>query len=180
MTIEELYQKYCNNPRDISEHLPTLRKLAWECDHITEIWVRCGLSDCAFLLGIKDWGTVVGYDLVSNEQTDELQELAIKEWRKRDFRIWDSSEIEIDETDMLFIDSLHNGDLLAIELNRHANKARKYIVFHDTETFGQVGETKWHEWLNKPMKDFLKNNKQRKTKKVYKNNNWLTIWKRVK
>ena len=42
-------------------------------------------------------------------------------------------DIEIDETDLLFIDTEHHYDCLSVELALHADKARKYLVFHDTD-----------------------------------------------
>ena len=40
---------------------------------------------------------------------------------------------------MLFIDSLHTYQQCAGELRRHGAGVRKFLVFHDTMTFGSVG-----------------------------------------
>jgi hypothetical protein len=53
----------------------------------------------------------------------------------RNFNIGNTLEVDIDETDMLFIDTLHNGDQLEKELERSASKVKKFIAFHDTTTF---------------------------------------------
>ena len=47
--IENYYNNLVNTPSDINEHLPTLRKYAEECDHITEMGVRWIVSTYAFL-----------------------------------------------------------------------------------------------------------------------------------
>ena len=49
--------------------------------------------------------------------------------------IGDTREIDIKETDMLFIDTLHTYQQVKGEL-RFANKVRKYIAFHDTWSHG--------------------------------------------
>jgi GT2 family glycosyltransferase len=47
---------------------------------------------------------------------------------------------EIEETDLLFIDTLHTYKQLSQELTLHGNKARKYILIHDTNTWGSKDE----------------------------------------
>lgn len=56
MTLEQKYTELCVNPSDINEHLPTLKKYAEECDHITEMGVRGIVSTYALLMGKpKKW-----------------------------------------------------------------------------------------------------------------------------
>lgn len=52
----------------------------------------------------------------------------------------DSLTIEIDPTDLLFIDTVHTAERLGAELARHAANVSLYLVLHDTETFGKRGE----------------------------------------
>ncbi len=52
----------------------------------------------------------------------------------------DVLETEIDETDLLFIDTWHCYDQLYAELTKHAPKVKKYIAFHDTQTYGTRSE----------------------------------------
>jgi hypothetical protein len=81
---------------------------------------------------------VVSYDLETNEYVQQLQDIA----PQRDFRIGDSREVTIIPTDMLFIDTLHTGEQLETELERHHDKVMRYIVLHDTTTFAMRGEIK--------------------------------------
>jgi hypothetical protein len=62
------------------------------------------------------------------------------------------------------------------------NRIRKYIAFHDTETYGLVNENNYYSnpaGLNPAIKEFLQNNPEWIMDKHYKNNNGLTIIKRV-
>ena len=49
--LNEIYEKMCEKPSDINEHLPTLKKYASECDHITEMGVRTVVSTYALMMG---------------------------------------------------------------------------------------------------------------------------------
>ena len=55
----------------------------------------------------------------------------------------------------MFIDTLHTYDQLSEELRLHAPKARKYIVLHDTTTYGEGGETPGHQGLWPAVEEFL-------------------------
>ena len=50
-----------------------------------------------------------------------------------DFKFIHASDIdiEIDETDLLFIDTMHTADHTYLELKNHAHKVKKFLVFHD-------------------------------------------------
>ena len=52
----------------------------------------------------------------------------------------ESHSARIDPTDLLFIDSLHTYDQVRLELLNNHLQVRKFIVFHDTKTFGIKGE----------------------------------------
>lgn len=75
-----------------------------------------------------------------------------------EFILANDLEIEIEETDLLFIDTLHRYDQLKQELKLHGNKARKYIAFHDTDTFGKIGQG-GGEGILKAINEFLNDNK---------------------
>ena len=77
----------------------------------------------------------------------------------------------------MFIDTLHTYEQLIQELRRHGNKAKKYLAFHDTETFGTVSE-QGGRGLNLAIAEFMLENPHWVTEKVYKNNNGLTILRR--
>lgn len=167
-----MYDKYCSEKSDINEHLPKLLYIASDCDSVTEFGVRTGLSSIALLLWCDN---VISYDLETNDKVKEIQE-NVPHWK---FIIGDTRKVQIEETDMLFIDTLHNGDQLYEELCNAADKVNKYIVFHDTTTFSDKWETN-DIWLSYGLNKFLDEHKEWRQLKKYTNNNGLTVWKRVK
>ncbi len=86
--------------------------------------------------------------------------------------------VTIEETDLLFIDSWHVYEHLAEELRLHSDAARKYIVLHDTTTFGDQGESAGHRGLWPAVEEFLAQGRFR-LKARYVNNNGLTVLERV-
>jgi predicted O-methyltransferase YrrM len=134
--LTEEFLNACNNPSDINEHLPLLYKLGKECKTIVEMGVRTGVSTRAFLLANAK---LTSYDIKLDDQVTKLFELAKKEGRIAEYIQADTRNIQIEECEMLFIDTLHTNEQLTIELNLHGNKATKYLVFHDTCFFGAKG-----------------------------------------
>ena len=125
---------------DINEHLPMLYFLAQQCEHVTEFGVRTGASTLAFLHGLQGRpATLRSYDI--NDQygvQDSLTRWTRVEWT---FSICSTVAISrIEPTDLLFVDTLHNYDQVRQELALHGDAARRWIVFHDTETFGVTGD----------------------------------------
>jgi len=114
--------------------LKRLRALASECDDVVEFGVKKGVTSIALLLGAR--GTVYSYDIVTNKSVRFIQKFMGKKWR---FMLQSSLRANIPECDMIFFDSLHTYTQLRRELAKHADKAKKYLVFHDTITFGIQG-----------------------------------------
>ena len=52
--LETKYIELCNNPCDINEHLPTLKKYAQECSTVFETGVRGVVSSYALLYGLVE------------------------------------------------------------------------------------------------------------------------------
>ena len=176
--LQQTYNDLCARPSDINEHLPTLKRYAEECEHITEMGVRWVVSTYALLMGKPK--KLISYDI------NPIDSVAIQQMVKNDtdfeFRVGDTTKIEIEETDLLFIDTLHNYNQLKLELHLHANKARKYIILHDTTTFEWIGESyngKVDEvGLWPAIEWFLENNTNWELYERFTNNNGLTILKR--
>jgi len=112
------------------DHLETLREYARECDHITEFGVRYVVSTWALLAGNPK-------KMVSVDKrqcpVEPVYEACIKAGIDYEFICADDLAIDIEETDLLFIDSLHTYEHLSSELYRHSDKVRKYIIMHDTD-----------------------------------------------
>jgi hypothetical protein len=127
--LEREYSYACSTLTDINVHLPILRKYAGECNHVTEMGVRTGQSTRALLV---EPITLRSYDLELDATVTDLFEKAKSIGKDVSYAIGDTRQIEIENTDMLFIDTLHEYNQLKIELNLHHHKVKKYIAFHDT------------------------------------------------
>lgn len=174
INLENKINEISNSGSDIHEHIKTLIRYGSECQHITEMGVRWIVSTWAFVYSspkklisydIEDpsfWGANINdvYDICKNKNIDYS-------FIKTDVR-----KIEIEETELLFIDTLHTYDQLSCELSLHGNKSNKYIIFHDTTTFA-------HE-LWPAIEQFVsKNSNVWRIHEKYENNNGLTILKRI-
>lgn len=187
--INQLYQ----TPSDINEHIPTILKYGQECDHITEMGVRWVVSTWVWLGCAPK--KLISYDLFNpshwGADIKPIEETAKAYGLEFEFREADILKIEIDETDLLFIDTWHAYDQLKEELKLHSNKVRKYICFHDTTSFEFKDEPLHHEnsWGKQTsgkgiwpaIEEFLEENKNNWIlKERFTNNNGFTIIERIK
>jgi hypothetical protein len=119
---------------DIWQHMDKLREYAEKCDHITEMGVRTVVSTWAFLAAKPK--RLVSYDIVDCP-VDDVRRLAAANGISFEFIKTSTIDpsLDIEETDLLFIDTDHTYRQLSQELDQHAHKARKYIALHDTVTF---------------------------------------------
>jgi hypothetical protein len=136
--ILDKYDEKCAQPSDIHELLPYLYQYAKECEHITEMGVRNPTSTYAFLAANPK--KLISYDISRWEAVDEAEKLAKECGVNFEFIQQDVLKADIEETDFLFIDTFHTATQLERELARHSGKVRKYIGFHDTETYFINGE----------------------------------------
>ena len=182
--LDELYKDRCRRASDINQHLPTLKKYAAECDHVTEMGVRGGDSTRA--LAAARPKTLICYDIV-NCNVNEVCELATQNdvdfiFKKQDVI---ESGFVIDNTDLLFIDTMHNYNQLRTELSMHGDRVLKYIILHDTTTFGErdefpnVNPDSLKRGLVPAVDEFISENEPWKVLKEFTNNNGLTILTRV-
>lgn len=136
LMFEQEYQAACARHTDIHAHLPLLRKLCDRCDHVTEFGVRTGESSRAILSSRAR--IIRMYDLCLNPQVQHMVDQAVH--KHITYEAADTRTVTIEPTDLLFIDTLHTYEQLTQELARHAWKVRRYIMFHDTHTFGLQDE----------------------------------------
>lgn len=139
-TVESWVRHHEQQGGDISEHLRTLALYAAKCNHVTEFGVRWVCSTWGLLLGKPK--TMLSFDVnnISPEQYNEIQQLASQQGTNWNFQQANVLNLNIQETDLLFIDTLHSYKQLKMELFLHAPKVKKYLVFHDTTTFGYRDE----------------------------------------
>lgn len=163
--------------KDIIEHVEILKQYASSVNHITEFGRRNGVSTCALLSGIPK--QFRSYDIRKGKNDNIIQKTSIDKNIDCQINQGDTNIIDIEDTDLLFIDTLHTYKQLTNELNRHANKVRKYIMLHDTVTFGnknEINDGSEKQGLMPAINEFLdKNNGKWKIAEEYKNNNGLLI-----
>jgi hypothetical protein len=171
------YEWAVKNRSDINENVHILYNLAKECETVVEMGVRTGVSTRAFLnTDVK----LISFDIVLNPKVQELFSLAKKHGKDVQYIKEDVLNIEIDEVDLLFIDTLHTYEQLKRELKLHGNKAKKYLAFHDTYTFGLVGEDgRDRKGLLTAILEFISDNPHWKIKTHKTNNNGMTVLERV-
>ena len=181
MSLEEIYKSKCDSDSDINEHLPTLKRYSEECEHVTEMGVRWVVSTYAFMMGKPK--KLVSIDIESIEKhdisVDDLTQLAKDNGVEFEFIESDTLKVVIEETDLLFLDTLHTYDQVKGELNLHSNKVKKYIVFHDTESFKDRGMNGDPIGIWVAIEEFLRDNNEWIISEKFTNNNGLTIIKRI-
>lgn len=147
-------------------HLELLRKYAKECEHITEFGVRFVVTTWAF-------ASAKPKKLVSVDErvcpVEPVKECCKKEGIEFEFRCEDTLTMDIEETDLLFIDTLHTYEQVLGELRKHGDKVRKYIIIHDTEK-AEVGRA---------AVDFLYDHKDWCIKEVLCNSYGLTVLRKL-
>lgn len=168
------FVKACETVSDINEHLPLLYSLAMECNSVIEMGVRTGMSTRAFMLSSAK---LRSYDIELNDGVMQLFTHAKQVGKDVEYIKADTLNLEIDECDMLFIDTLHTYKQLSEELKIHGNKAKKYLIFHDTWYFGARGEH-GDIGLLAAIIQFMIENPHWKFKIHRVNNNGLTVLER--
>lgn len=173
-TLESWYKRVAEAPSDFNEHAPTLRALAEQCDHVTEFGVRGGVSTAALLAAKPK--RMASYDLVETGTVGMARRLK----GECDFLFMkgDTRFAQINETDLLFIDTTHTGTHVLAELANAAAKVKRYLVFHDTEApWGEKGED-GQPGVMAAVRTFLSRNPEWTAIRHDKNNHGLTVLSR--
>src|SRR2546427_1752414 len=125
LDLESKFQHLCATHSDINDALPTLRRYASQCRHVTEFGVRTAVSTTALLAAQPD--RLVCYDLELNRQfTDDL--MRVKGRTNLTFVQGDTRTVEIEPCDFLFIDTCHSFKQLSIELARHSGNVTRFLA----------------------------------------------------
>lgn len=194
-----LYQLHHQMPSDINEHLPPLRQLASECSSAVEIGIRSIVSTWGVLQGLSESPfqshNYLGIDIDAppEDMFNLAKTLSEKNGINFSFCQANDMEIELEEADMLFIDSLHTYCHLTYELEKFSPKIRKYIALHDTSApWGNVDDYNYHgDYSEYPahidrskrglwpaVEDFLARHPEWSLHARYLNNHGFTILKR--
>ncbi len=191
-TLSDYFEEKKNNPSDINEHLETFKRYSQECDVIVEMGVRWIVSTWAFLIGKPNKLTSIDikHPIEYGADINEVYRIAEENGVEYEFRLADTLICDIDPCDLLFIDTWHDYLQLKKELFRHHSKVRKYIIFHDTVSFGfsdepidgnwnNIRETNLPKGLNPAIDEFCNQNPNWYIHERFANNNGITILKRL-
>lgn len=180
-TLDQLFDWTCTIERDLNEHLPTLKKYSERCDYVAEITKRRE-STVGLLSGrpkrlltfTSEPDPLLMHHLQRASKTDEgLNESVV------DIRQGRPTE-DFPEVDMLFIDDMHNGPAVRHQLQTYGPKVSKYIVFHDTEYHGKVGDAGAEsEGILPPIREFCEQNQEWFVAEHYLKQYGLTVLSRV-
>lgn len=137
VSIDILFDRAANQPSDINEHCAELLKWSARSEHVTDMGMRPWASTVALAaarpkLMLSVWS--------KKEALHAQLEKGFVPGMEFQFLQGQSPDVEIEETDLLFIDTKHTGTQLTLELSKFAPLVRKYIIRHDTQIFGQRGE----------------------------------------
>jgi glycosyltransferase involved in cell wall biosynthesis/GT2 family glycosyltransferase len=168
--IERQFHERSSSASDINEHLPLLSAYAKACTSVTELGA-----------GNSTWGLLHGrpkrmrsYDVRSLDLHHE-KESSSDAGIDFEFRLGDSMSVDLEETDLLFIDTIHNYAQLRRELSLHESKVKKFIIMHDTETYGLRDESGAGPGLWPAVEEFLESYPHWRIEKRLRNNNGLTV-----
>lgn len=149
--LKNQYDFHCQNPSDISEHLPVLKELVLDCRSVVEIGVRSMVSTWAILHGLsenrKNRPIYLGIDLELPPVKTLRKAKTLAKAAGISFNFWQANDMSIRtmRADLLFIDSLHTYCHLTYELEKFSPKINKYIVLHDTsEPWGNRDDADYH------------------------------------
>jgi hypothetical protein len=192
--ILKKYIELSKIPSDINEHLETLKRYTEECEVVIEMGVRSIVSTWAFLAGGPK--KLISLDLYNPSlfggNLQEVYGAAGNAGIQFSFVEQDSLTYNIDSCDLLFLDTWHDFLQLKKELTRHHHNVKKYIILHDTVSYGYVDEashdnmgtinnveTNLPKGLWPAIEEFLYHNRNWVIVEKKANNNGLTILKRI-
>lgn len=157
-TVQELFNLCKAVPRDMDQHLETLQSFAGKCEHVTEISNRRESTIALLNAAPKEFWS---YNSERDWITERAQELNAATNATR-FVLGSSGNSQqiptIEETDMLFIDSVHTGHRLLEELLKYGPYVRRFIAMHDTAIYGETGEDGQAPGLLPAVAEFLNRN----------------------
>lgn len=167
------FLRACADDSDIHQHLGILWGLARQCEHVTEMGVRTGVSTIALLAAQPD--SLCCYDIAPCPVIGELWPMRGR--TRLSFEQADSREVLIAATDLLHIDTIHAYSCLSVELRLHAPKVRRWIALHDTEIYGVRGDD-GGDGLNRAIGELVAGGKWRVWTR-WPHNNGMAVLQRI-
>lgn len=202
-SIDRIYEYFAHlpvNACDIGEHMHLLKGLAAQCSTVTEIGLGGIVSTWGLLQGLSENQALqkiyIGIDIAVPplDNLNLARRLAEETGISFTFLHANDLDLEIEPTDLLFIDSLHTYCHLTYELETFSPRVKKYIAMHDTsEPWGHRDDEEYHgnyteypphypRWkrgLWPAVHDFLKRHPEWALEKRHYNCHGFTILRRV-
>jgi len=168
-----MFQELKNTGSDINEHLQTIFEYSKNCRIGLELGCGYGRSSFAFLMALQKLYSVD----INHLQT--AYELLNPYFGEKFVRIEGSSLefTDYEDVDVMLVDSWHTYGHVKKELEIHAQNIKKYIMFHDTVSFGTLGED-GIKGVNDAINEFLAEHPEWvKVYEAFNNNGFLIIEK---
>jgi len=176
-SLEELYDRACNEVSDCFKHCPMIYELARKCESVTELGLNS--KPIAISLLAAQPYKYSGYGEAEG-QIKKYKKLLESVCGKTNLylRQGHSLQTQIEPTDLLVIDTYHSSPRLEKELLKHAGNVKKFIVLPSTYAFAVRGEDGSFPGLGDVINDFVSKNEQWEV--VYQSNlnNGVTVLER--
>jgi hypothetical protein len=174
--IEKEFIERSNPKADgaIGANMNLFRSFGERFESITELGVQKGSSTIGFASGKPK--IMHSYEI--NDVMEERIKALLGRYVGWKYTIGDSRNVELEETDVLFIDTDHVYSQLIVELKKHAEKVKHYILLHDTANCAMFGERGFEHGLLEALNEFLEGTNEWFIEKTLMNDHGVTILKR--
>lgn len=171
--IDSIFKFWVDTPSNMQREIMMINKYAKLCDHITEFGFGLGRSAASIMVTRPK--TFISYDIRDYGPRKLFEEIALKENVNFKFILGDTSKVEIEPTEMIFIDSWHTFEHKELEFKLHCKNVSKYILLHDTRTCGNKGEDGSTPGFIQAIRNFLEREKNWYVKEIQYDGNGITV-----
>lgn len=175
-TISTIYLNKWLENEQLNFHLPLLKHLSTGLSHVTEMGTRDVTSTWALLAAKPDKVVSIDWNrppiCVPAEALEQARQFAEEAGIGFDFIEGDTTDLQIEITDLLFIDTWHTYEQILLELLLHSDQVRRYIVAHDTNE-------RYFPGMSCGIEDFLNLNPQWVLKEYQDQFPGITVLERV-
>jgi len=173
--LYEFVKKGSKGFRDdsVKQHLDIFMAYASSCKIVTELGIDSASATLAFLnSGCKK---VYSYNVVISPNARSVEQAAKEDGKFFKLINKDSLKVKIDKTDLLFIDTDHWYGQIKAELEHHHSRVNKWIMMHDTETFGLINPFDNRPGMKAAIYEFLTAHPEWEIKEHFEIGHGLTI-----
>lgn len=161
-SVSEVFDRASTVKRDLNQHLETIRDYARDAERVCEISNRIESAIAIVASGCK---SLELHNTELSKGLPELVAMATAEVRDAnsdepplivEYDARPSREVAvIKKCDVLFIDSVHTYSTLLEELHKYSGVVGRYIIMHDTDVHGKIGEDGGPGLLN-ALREFMR------------------------